>query len=98
VWPGQVRVRRDADHAHAVPHEVVDGALVQAGQVDAEHGDIGLAGARGRQQVGHVDAALEDHHAGVVVEGAQRPGLPGGPGRDEQYDDHSGLSCAGGSG
>ena len=56
--------RHDRDRSDGVRAEVLDRRDVEAGRVDTEHGDVGLAGTRGGQQVVDVDAALEHHDPG----------------------------------
>ena len=70
------RARRDRAHARA-RRRWSTAAGSRPGASRATHGDVGLAGGGGREQVVDVDAALEDHDAGVLVEQAERRRLPG---------------------
>ena len=78
----------DGDHAHLVPVEQVDRALVEARSVERHQRGIGLAGAAGREQVVDVDAALEDHQPGTTGDQLQHRRLPRGAGGDDEDDDH----------
>ena len=78
----------DRDRADAVLAQVVDRGQVEAGRVDPEHGDVGLARAGGGEQVVDVDAPLEHHDAGPIAERGQRRRLPRRARRDHQDDDH----------
>ena len=78
----------DRDRSDGVRAEVLDRGRVEAGGVDAEHGDVRLAGAGGGQQVVDVDAPLEHHDPGPFPEQGEGRRLPRGPGRDHEDDDH----------
>ncbi len=59
---------------------------VETGGVEGDDRDLRLARRRGRQQVGHVDAALEHDHVTAVGEERECGGLPVGTGREDEGD------------
>ena len=69
-------------------HEVVHGREVEPGRLDGDHRRVGLAGGRRGEQVVDVDAALEDDEVAAAAEQAERPGLPGRAGGEQQDDLH----------
>ena len=81
-------VTDDGDRADAVLDEVVHRREVEPGRLDRDHRGVGLAGGRRGEQVVDVDAALEDDEVAPAAEQAERSGLPGRTGREQQDDLH----------
>ena len=83
--PGQPAHALGADRegADVVPQQMGDGCRVEAGQLRGDHGDVGLAGPGGGEQVSEVDAALEHDQAGARQR-LERAGLPRGAGGRDQ--------------
>ncbi len=63
-------------------------ARSKPGRLDRDDRGVGLAGGRRGEQVVDVDAALEDDEVAPAAEQAERPGLPGRAGREQQDDPH----------